>query len=183
MNFVLALNFKAIALTLAILAAPFILLALEGVKGKKNFLKSLSLKPFPSVKGTLSEAVKLFALVFLVLLVEGIALRELGLLDNGIVADVILAQNAFTLLLAVTIGPLGEELLFRGYLQKKIGIILQSALFALFHLGYGSVSEIAAAFSVAVLFGLSFKQKRNIYALVLAHALYNLLSISIVLSL
>ncbi len=180
---VLAINFKAIALSLAIIAAPFILLAFEGVRGKKNFWKALSLKPFPSLKETVSESIKLFALVFLVLLAEGIALREFGLLDNAVVADVILAQSAFTLLLAVTIGPLGEELLFRGYMQKRIGITLQSALFALFHLGYGSLSEILAAFSVAVVFGLRFKQKGNIYSLVLAHALYNLFSISIVLSL
>ncbi len=51
----------------------------------------------------------------------------------------------------------------------------------MFHYGYGSVSEILAALSVGVLFGLYVQKNKNIYPVILSHALYNSLAIIAVL--
>lgn len=172
---------KALAVSLAIVAAPFILLGIQGIRGKKA-LKELRLLPLPGALGTLAEALKLFGLVFIILVLQGLILNALGLLDTEKVAQIIQRQELIVLLMAVTIGPLGEELLFRGYLQKRIGIIPQAVLFSALHYGYGSISQLTATFLVALAFGLRYRQTQNIYSLAIAHALYNLFSISAVLA-
>ncbi|MFH1056637.1 MAG: type II CAAX endopeptidase family protein [Candidatus Micrarchaeota archaeon] len=173
----LAVNAKAVLLSFAILIAPFALVWLEGKKARKELL--LSKLKFLQ---TLVHGLGLFATAFLLLLVEGIVLSAAGLLDNQSVIKIISVQDPLILLAAVTIGPVGEELLFRGYLQKKIGVPLQALLFGLFHYGYGSLAEILAAITIGLLFGLYVKKYRNIYSAVFAHALYNLFSIIIVFS-
>ncbi len=171
-------NLKAIALSIVILLVPFILLKLER---KNNYRKELFLTKIDFGK-TIIQALQLFAIAFIILLVEGLLLSQVGAADNGIVAKVIYRQDFITLLMAVTIGPIGEELLFRGYLLKKIGVPLQALLFGALHYGYGSVSEIVAALAVGLVLGYYVQKKNNIYAPILAHALYNLFSIIAVLS-
>src|SRR3989344_5020303 len=168
----IAFNLRAVLLSFAILAAPFVLVWLE----KKNPRKELSLSKIRWGE-TIVKGFALFALVFLVLIVQGLLLKLLGLLDNEIVVDLIAAQETLTLVLAVTVGPIGEELLFRGYLLNKVGVWAQAFLFGLLHFSYGSTAEILAAFTVAALFGLYMKREKNIYACITAHALYNLMSI------
>lgn len=173
----IAVNLKAIVLTIAILAAPFFLLKLEG---KKNYRKELFLGKLDAKK-TVLGALKLFALIFVILVIQGLLLRMLGLLDNDIVVEIISVQEPLALLMAVTLGPLGEELLFRGYLLRRMGVVMQAVLFALFHYGYGSVSEIMAALAVGVLLGLYVQKNKELYSVTLAHALYNVFSIAVVL--
>jgi len=170
-------NARAIIISIAILAAPLILVLLE----KKNPRKELFLPKFNAIDSVV-KALGLFALAFLALFAQGLILSALGLLDNQSVAKLITMQDALTLFLAVTIGPIGEELLFRGYLLKKIGLWPQAILFAALHYGYGSVAEVLAALTVGVLFGLFVLREKSIYAPILAHAMYNLFSIIVVLS-
>ncbi len=172
-----AVNLRAIALSFIILAAPFFLLKLEG---KKNLKKELLLGKIDFTK-TIVQGLKLFAIIFFLLVAQGLILNALGLLDNGIVVKIISAQEPLTLLMAITLGPIGEELLFRGYLLKRIGVVLQAVLFALFHYGYASIAEIFAALSVGVLFGLYVRKNKDIYSVIFAHCLYNLFSIAAVL--
>jgi hypothetical protein len=169
----------SLIVSLLILCAPLALLAFEGKK-QKEFRKELSLPPFKS--RMVLGGIKLFAIVFVVLFVEANLLNALGLLDTENVAKYIAKQSLLPLIFAVTLAPLGEELLFRGYLQKRVGVIISSAVFSLLHYGFGSVSEIVAAFTVSIVFGLWVRQKKEIYSPILAHALWNLLSISVVFS-
>ena len=172
-------NWRVVALSVIIIAVPFLLLKLEG---RRNFKKELLLDRKIVFTKTLVEALKLTAVIFFILIVQGFILQALGLLDNEVIARVISAQQPLTLLLgAVTLGPIGEELLFRGYLLKRIGVVPQSVLFAVFHYGYGSVSEILAALGVGVLFGLYVQKNKSIYPVILAHAAYNSLAIIAVL--
>ena len=161
-----------------VLLAPFVFLIFEGKK-PREFARALSLhdnKPLP----TLKLAVSLFARIFVALLVVSFVLRFLGLFDTQKVVEVIKSVPSYYLFLAVAIAPVGEELLFRGYLQKRFGIVLSSLFFAVLHYCYGSVSEIIAAFVVSILFGLHLRKHNNLSACILAHAAYNLMTILIV---
>ncbi|MBS3070497.1 CPBP family intramembrane metalloprotease [Candidatus Micrarchaeota archaeon] len=176
---IIEVNWRVIALSLIILAVPFILLKLER---RKNSKKELLLDRKIDLRKTILEGLKLTAAIFFILILQGFILQALGLLDNEIIVRVISAQQPLTLLLgAIALGPIGEELLFRGYLLKRIGVVPQAVLFAMFHYGYGSVSEILAALSVGVLFGLYVQKNKNIYPVILSHALYNSLAIIAVL--
>jgi membrane protease YdiL (CAAX protease family) len=74
-----------------------------------------------------------------------------------------------------------EELVFRGLMQaaftKKFGPwltnLLVSLLFAVLHLGYGSLPDMVFVFVVAVLFGLVTRWTGSIIGVSLAHGLTN----------
>ena len=76
-----------------------------------------------------------------------------------------------------TIAPFNEEVLFRGFLVPRIGIIFSALIFALFHLSYLSIAELIGAFAYGLLAGYVFKKNNSLYSTILAHALINLLAV------
>jgi membrane protease YdiL (CAAX protease family) len=82
---------------------------------------------------------------------------------------------AFSYLLVAR--AISEEIFFRGFLSKKVGIIFSSSLFGLAHFLYGSVVEVAGAMVLGLLLARSFSKTKNLYVNMIAHFLYNLLAI------
>jgi membrane protease YdiL (CAAX protease family) len=165
----------ALATTLIVLTAPFVLLKLEGVAGASRVKKALSINEF-SARSVVLAASMLTQLLF-ALIIIGFALNAFGLLDSEKVVGVIREGHWAVLLIAITLGPIAEELLFRGYLQRRIGIILSSLLFAGLHYGYGSVSEITGAFAASIILGYGMRKHGDLVACTLTHAAYNAFSI------
>jgi len=161
---------------------PVLFLVLAGamlfIEGKKprDFAEKLSLQPIPAKK-LFPDSLKLFAKAFIILYLLVTILSLLGIADAEKVAETVKRQDSLTLLAAVSLGPFAEEVLFRGYLQKRIGVIITSLLFAFLHKGYGSVAEIAAAFAVSVIFGHYVRENNSVLPPFLAHALYNAMSV------
>jgi uncharacterized protein len=81
------------------------------------------------------------------------------------------------LIFTFLIAPINEEILFRGFLVPRVGIILSAIIFAILHLSYLSISEFLAAFVFGLLAGYVFKKRRSLYSTILAHALVNFLTI------
>ncbi len=77
------------------------------------------------------------------------------------------------------VGPVCEEILFRGLLVPRIGIVLSAAIFGLLHYGYGSTLgiDIIAAFIFGVIAGYTYKKTGSLYPSILAHILVNLLAV------
>lgn len=67
---------------------------------------------------------------------------------------------------------IGEEILFRGAIQPRFGIVLTSAFWALVHTQYQLTFVVLGLFLVGVLFGLIRKYLSTTPAII-AHALYN----------
>lgn len=76
-----------------------------------------------------------------------------------------------SLLLFASAG-IGEEILFRGAIQPRFGIVLTSALWALVHTQYQLSFVVLGLFLVGILFGLIRKYMGTTPAII-AHALYN----------
>jgi hypothetical protein len=72
----------------------------------------------------------------------------------------------------------GEELLFRGALQPRYGVIPTSLLFALLHSQYGFSFITLGTFLLGCIFGLLAKRHGTTHAIA-AHALYNTLAVVI----
>ncbi|MBI5229322.1 CPBP family intramembrane metalloprotease [Candidatus Micrarchaeota archaeon] len=177
-----------------ILLLPFFLLLVVEKKRFKEIPKNLYIRRPDIISG-----LKLFLLIFFILVVESLFLYLVGFLDTEKVSKVIAKQSMLFILLAIFASPIGEELLFRGYLQPKaekslkcvfstlplgsaaISITLVSVLFALLHYGYGSVSEIVGAFTFSVISGLWLNKEKNVVPCIMAHALFNSLAICIAL--
>jgi membrane protease YdiL (CAAX protease family) len=86
--------------------------------------------------------------------------------------------NIVLLLATVSISPILEELIFRGFLLnflKKIslnfGIIVSSAIFAIFH---GHIIQIAYTFFVGVVFCLVYEKYKTLKAPIFLHLSFNL---------
>lgn len=166
-----------VPLSLLLLVLPFVLLFVEGKK-PKSFFSELGLsrkKPFSQ----LFSGFKLFLLLAVVLFLEGIVFYLLGVMDTNKVAAIMLQQPIALLVVAVTLAPVAEELFFRGYLQKRIGVVFSSAIFAVLHWGYGSVAEVLAAFTMSLLVGNEVRKNKNVVPAIVAHSVYNLFSIII----
>jgi membrane protease YdiL (CAAX protease family) len=67
-----------------------------------------------------------------------------------------------------------EELLFRGALQPRFGVIFTAFVFALVHMQYGASFVTVGVFGVGVLLGLE-RKHMNTTACVITHAVYNML--------
>ncbi|MDP3741684.1 MAG: CPBP family intramembrane metalloprotease, partial [Candidatus Micrarchaeota archaeon] len=85
------------------------------------------------------------------------------------------------IIVAATLGPFAEEVFFRGFLQKYLGVFITAVIFAVLHYGFGSVTEIIGAFTAGLILGYWVKYRNtNLWPAIIAHALYNLLSILLV---
>jgi hypothetical protein len=71
------------------------------------------------------------------------------------------------------IAPLNEEIAFRGFLVPRIGVVLSGLVFAVLHLGYGSVSEIAVALWFGLAGGYVFKKTKSLYPSLMTHIAIN----------
>lgn len=68
-----------------------------------------------------------------------------------------------------------EEIFFRGFLQPRIGMFGQAAVFALAHLSYVNVLEVVITFALALAFGYMYRRSGNLLAPIAAHFLFNLI--------
>jgi len=88
----------------------------------------------------------------------------------------------YLLLFSFIIAPIDEEILFRGFLVPRIGIIASALFFALLHFSYSSVSEFIAALIFGLLAGYVFKRTGSLYASITGHMLVNMLTIITILA-
>jgi len=121
--------------------------------------------------------------IFITTIFLNVLLHSLGINDSELVANKILQFSPAIIPIAIFIGPVAEELFFRGYLQNKIGLIFSTLTFAVLHFSYGSISELIGVLGIGLVLGLSYKySNNNIYVPMIAHILYNTLAITIIYS-
>lgn len=91
-------------------------------------------------------------------------------------------QNpAGAVLLGLTTG-IGEEVLFRGAIQPRFGIVIASVLWTLLHVQYELTWVIAGLFAMGIMLGLIRKHFGTVAAII-THAVYNALVVLIQISL
>lgn len=134
-------------------------------------------KKFMSTKNLLI-GLGLFALIVLV----GVLLQEFSQL-TGIPlptnVDILLSGMPLSFLVfSAIVAPINEELLFRGFLVSRLGIVVSALLFSIPHLlSYSSISELLAAFAFGIAAGYAFKKTGSLYPSIFAHMLVNLIAI------
>jgi len=129
----------------------------------------------------LGRAVALVAGLFAVTIVSGILTYYLEPnLDKQIqnnlqnmTADVSSISGA--LLLGISAGA-GEEILFRGAIQPRYGIVFTSLVFASLHIQYGISLTVLGIFFVSILLGLE-RQRVNTTASMVTHVIYDVLAV------
>lgn len=74
------------------------------------------------------------------------------------------------------LAPLGEEILFRGILQPRFGIVAQAAAFAAMHVAGVTVSQGILVFLFGIALGLA-ARRWGLWASIVAHGTYNLIAL------
>lgn len=97
------------------------------------------------------------------------AYQEFGRLTEALFGRFISVPGAITLGLSAGIG---EEILFRGALQPRLGILLTSFLFMIVHAQYGLTPALFQIFIVGVALGL-IRKYANTTTCIVVHALFN----------
>lgn len=86
----------------------------------------------------------------------------------------ILIAGVFVILIA----PVLEEILFRGILVDKVGVVLSSILFSVIHIGSGDLYSIIypaiITFIIGSVLGTAYKKTKSLLLVILAHSIYNI---------
>lgn len=125
--------------------------------------------------------VGLYLFVILLMIAISLVFWIAGIgIDSAKVYDKVVELPFYVILVAVFLAHIAEELLFRGFLAKRFGILVSATLFSLVHFGYGSVFELLGTFIVGLVFAWYFLRERNLVPCMVAHSLFNITSISMI---
>jgi len=76
-----------------------------------------------------------------------------------------------------------EELFFRGWLQKRVGLILSTMLFALAHSGLGQPLLLIGVGIISLIIGFTFYRTKNLIPGVIAHGIFDAVQLFVVIPL
>lgn len=94
-------------------------------------------------------------------------------------ADAILKAVTPALAVALALSAaVGEEIFFRGLLQRWLGVWGQAALFGLFHLSYGTPLQVAIPMLLGLLYGWLVRRGAPLWTPMAAHFLFDYVQLS-----
>ncbi len=144
----------------------------------KDVLKRLGIvKPSPRDIGmSLGFLGILFAIIITVGLISMILQYESGVLEtkDDPTLKIIGGVTILSALLFAFGAGISEEILFRGAMQPRLGIIITSLVFTAAHTQYPNPVQMATLFTMSVVFGYE-RVKLNTTACIITHVLYDLL--------
>ena len=168
---------STIALSFIFSAAALAYLALRRFS-PREMLKELRFNTLCGKGRIIGVGILLFILVLILELGITVIQQVTGIQLPTNVDMVLGGLPIYVLLFSVFIAPINEELLFRGLLVPRLGIVASAILFALPHLlVYSSVSELIGALAFGLIAGYAFKKTNSIYPSIIAHILVNMLAI------
>lgn len=119
-----------------------------------------------------------------VALVIGLILTASGLMPKNPqpspmvawIAALSLWKKALIVLSAMTI----EEAFFRGWLQKRIGVIASTILFALAHSGLGQPFLLIGVALISLIIGFTFYRTKNLIPGIIAHGIFDAVQLFVI---
>jgi membrane protease YdiL (CAAX protease family) len=168
---------STIATSFLFSTAALAYLALKGFS-PRAMISELKFDNFSNRKKLVAAGLLLFVIVLLLELSIGLFQVLTGIQLPTNVDQLLSGLPLYLLVFSIVIAPINEELLFRGLLVPRVGILVSAVLFALPHLlVYSSVSELIGAFAFGLIAGYAFKKTGSIYPSIIAHILVNTLAI------
>jgi uncharacterized protein len=117
-------------------------------------------------------------------LIIGLILTASGLMPKNVqpspmvawLAALPLWKKAVIVLSAMTI----EEAFFRGWLQKRVGVIASTALFALAHSGLGQPFLLIGVSLISLVIGFTFYRTKNLIPGIIAHGIFDAVQLFVI---
>jgi hypothetical protein len=120
----------------------------------------------------------LFVIIFALEIIASLASAASGVSLPTNVGSVLGSAPLWFLIFSAVLEPINEEILFRGFLVPRIGIVASAAVFAMGHIGYNSIIEVVAAFAFGLVAGYTYKKTGSLYPSIIAHILVNSLAVA-----
>lgn len=158
--------------------------AIVGRPPLKQFFNLPSNDMFRQVMLGVAVGVGGWAITLFAALVVGLILTGLGLIPDDLkpspmipwMAALPIWQKALIILSAMTV----EELFFRGWLQKRVGLIISTIIFALAHAGYGQPLMLVGITVVSLIIGVTFYKTRNLWPCIVAHGVFDAIQLFVI---
>ena len=168
-----ALANSSIALSLMFPFIVFAYLMLRG-KGLKRIISELGLSKRKLTYRYIAIGILLFFLFFGLEFGIG-AIEELTHVHiSSNVAEYLSNLPIYFYIFVFLVAPIDEEILFRGFMVPRFGIILSAAVFgALHYISYFSYIELIAAFLFGLAAGYVFKKTNSLYPSIIGHMLFD----------
>ena len=155
---------------------------------KKQILESINLRR-TGLDEALIWGVITAIFAFIVIVSIGIILKIFGfdVSKSSNISELNQFFSISSMLILITIQPFAEEIFFRGFLLDKLegilgsanAIVITSILFGTAHLLYGNIYPAVMTGIVGFILAILVIRIRNLYASIVAHILFNLISFAL----
>jgi len=157
---------------------------LSGRPGLREFLNIRHEKPVEVAAIGMSVGVGGWIGTILIALLVALILRAAGAINEPAeppaaiawMAALPLWKKATIVLSAMTI----EEAFFRSFLQKRIGLIASTILFALAHFTYGNPLLLIGVSIISLIIGFTFYRTKNVLPGVIAHGVFDAIQLFVI---
>ncbi len=157
---------------------------LSGMRPLREFLNIRHERPSEVLAIGVSFGVGGWLITIVTALIAVLLLRALGVLDNppdppamiGWMAKLAWWKKATIILSAMTV----EEFFFRSFLQKRIGLVASTILFALAHFTYGNPLLLIGVTVVSIVIGIAFYRTKNVLPGIIAHGVFDAIQLFVI---
>ena len=145
----------------------------------KEVIGSLGLGRSGLSASGLGIALLIFSIVMLMSLGASALGGAFGVNINTNVSLVFSGAPLWFYVFAAVIEPINEELLFRGLMVPRLGIVVSALIFGILHAGYNSTFaiEVIAAMAFGLIAGYVFRRTGSLYPSMMAHILVNSIAV------
>ena len=158
--------------------------AATGAPDLREFLNIRHEKPAEVVAIGISVGVGGWIFTLLMAMIVALILQATGILKKapeppamiGWMAALAWWKKALIVLSAMTV----EEAFFRSFLQKRIGLIASTLLFALAHFTYGNPLLLIGVTVISLVIGFTFYRTKNVIPGVLAHGVFDAIQLFVI---
>jgi membrane protease YdiL (CAAX protease family) len=155
-----------------------------GFPKMREFLNIRHEKPLEVAAIGVSVGVGGWILTLLTAGLIALILQATGILDKapqppemiGFMAGLAWWKKMLIVLSAMTV----EEAFFRSFLQKRIGLIASTILFALAHFTYGNPLLLIGVTVISLIIGVTFYRTKNVIPGVIAHGLFDAIQLFVI---
>jgi membrane protease YdiL (CAAX protease family) len=124
-----------------------------------------------------------WAITIALAMAVGLILSELKLLPTDIEPSPVVPwmaalpfwQKATIVFSAMTV----EEAFFRGWLQKRVGLVISTVVFVVAHAGYGQPLMMIGISIVSIVIGITFYRTKNLVPCIVAHGVFDAIQLFI----
>ena len=158
--------------------------ALSGTPPLREFLQIRHEQPAEVAAIGIAVGVGGWIFTLLAALVVALVLKGVGVIDQapeppamiGWMAALPIWKKALIILSAMTV----EEAFFRSFLQKRIGLVASTILFALAHFTYGNPLLLIGVTIISLIIGATFYRTKNVLPGVIAHGVFDAVQLFVI---